>query len=100
MKGNLLKRVKLKLKWRFLKWLKLKKERSDIMEEQSAKGSLNKNDLIKIGKGALIAIAGTLLTYAAQVVPGIDFGKYQMIVAPFLMIIINAGLKWYAGQPK
>lgn len=60
--------------------------------------SLNTTDWKKIGKGALIATAGALLTYAAEIIPGIDFGQYQLIIAPLLMVLINAGLKWYQGQ--
>jgi hypothetical protein len=60
--------------------------------------SLNNTDWNKILKGGLIAIAGAILTYAAEILPGIDFGEYTLIIAPLLSILINAGLKWYKGR--
>lgn len=57
-------------------------------------------DGIKILKGAGIAISGSLLTYFATLIPTLDLGKYTLLIAPLLMILINAGLKWYQGQPK
>jgi hypothetical protein len=55
-------------------------------------------DWTKIGKGALIAAGGAVLTYLAETIPGVDFGEYTLIVAPILMILINAGIKWIQGQ--
>ena len=66
----------------------------------SAQGSLNKQDLLKILKGAGIAAAGALLTFLADLIPTLDLGKYNLIIAPVLMILINAGLKWWQGVPK
>lgn len=68
--------------------------------EGSPKGSLNSNDWKKIGKGAMIALAGAALTFLAELIPGLDFGKYTLIVVPMLSVLVNAGLKWYQGQPK
>jgi hypothetical protein len=68
--------------------------------KQSPKGELNDTDWKKIGKGAGIAVAGALLTFAADALPGIDFGQYQMVIAPVLMVLINLGLKWYAGTKQ
>jgi hypothetical protein len=70
------------------------------VEIQSPSKELNSNDWKKIAKGAGIAVAGTVLTYAAEIIPGINFGEYQLLIAPILMVLINLGLKWYEGQPK
>lgn len=48
----------------------------------------------KVGKGALIAGAGAILTYLAEAIPGIDFGQYTPLVAAILGILINFGRKF------
>jgi hypothetical protein len=68
--------------------------------------SLTKTDLLKIGKGALIATGGALLTYLAAVVTDVNFTvNYHdnaMNLTPFataiLSILINAGWKFLEGQ--
>ena len=62
--------------------------------EQSEKYKLNKNDGLKILKGAGIALGGTLGAYLLQVIPMVDFGEFTPMIAAILMIIINTGLKW------
>lgn len=63
----------------------------------SAKYSLNKQDAIKIGKGAIIAVSGAFLTYALQVIGTIDFGTNTVLIVPIMTILINAGLKFIQG---
>lgn len=48
-----------------------------------------KGRLIKVGKGALIAMAGALLTYLATTIPNVDFGVYTPFVAGIVAILIN-----------
>lgn len=67
-------------------------------KNMSEKFTLNKEDGLKILKGAGIALAGALLTFLADVLTKIDFGQYTLVVAPILSILINAGLKFIAGR--
>lgn len=55
------------------------------------KFTLTKQNLIKIGKGALIAVGGAALTYFAQFIGETDFGVYTPIVVSVSAILINAG---------
>lgn len=64
----------------------------------SKRFSFNKEDGLKILKGAGIAIAGALLTFLLGILPEVDFGESTLIVAPILSILINAGLKFIAGR--
>lgn len=48
----------------------------------------------KIGIWALMAIAGTLLTYVADLIPTIDFGIYTPIVVAGFSILSNIARKW------
>jgi hypothetical protein len=65
---------------------------------QSDRFKLNKEDLLKIGKGALIAIGGSLLAYLGTVVGKVDWGTYGFIAIPVASILINAGVKWLSGK--
>lgn len=65
--------------------------------------SLNGEDLLKIGKGAVIAVGGALLTYLESAVPGIDFGVWTPIVVAANSALINIGRKLimdYSGKKK
>jgi hypothetical protein len=55
----------------------------------SPKLSISKEELIKVGKGLVIAMAGAGLTYASSVVTSTDFGKYDLIVAALWSAFIN-----------
>lgn len=65
---------------------------------ESKKYSLNKEDALKIGKGAVIAVSGALLSYALIAINQIDFGANTLVIVPVLTILINAGLKFVQGQ--
>ena len=45
--------------------------------------------LKKVGKGALIAGAGAVLTYLMSAIPGIDFGAYTPLVVGVSSVLIN-----------
>lgn len=55
--------------------------------------SLSGNELRKIGKGLLIAMAGAALTYLAQTIPNVDFGAYTPVVVASFSVIVNAAQK-------
>lgn len=54
---------------------------------------LNAEDYKKIGKGALIAVGGALLTYLSETIANIDFGQYTPVVMAVWTIIFNAARK-------
>lgn len=67
-------------------------------EDVSKKLELNKNDGLKILKGAGIALGGALLTYATDIIPLIEWGEYKPIVVAVSGIVINAGWKYLQGK--
>lgn len=65
---------------------------------QSQSFSLNKEDGVKILKGAGYAIGGALVTYLLSVLPNIDFGQYTLVVVPVCSILLNMGVKYFRGE--
>ncbi|MFO0806021.1 MAG: serine protease [Gemmataceae bacterium] len=55
---------------------------------------MQREDLIKVGKGAAIAAAGAVLTYVTQWVSGGDFGSYTPMIVAVWSIVANAARKW------
>ncbi len=64
----------------------------------SKKYTLNKADLLKIAKGAGIAIGGSACAYLVTVIPEIDFGPQTLLISTIAMILINTGLKYFQGK--
>lgn len=56
--------------------------------------TLCKEDAKKIGKGAVIAILGALLTYLSEVIVDVDFGQYTPIVMAIWSVLVNIVRKW------
>ena len=51
--------------------------------------NLTYNDWASVGKGALIAVAGAVLTYASEHLSAKDYGIYGPMVAALLAIVVN-----------
>lgn len=66
--------------------------------DESKKYELNKEDGIKILKGMGIAVAGSLLAFATELLPMINFGEYDKVAMILGMMIINAGRKLLKGE--
>ena len=63
-------------------------------------GKIDIEGLKKVGKGALIAGAGAILTALAEGIPGIDFGQYTGFAVAFSSILINLGRKYLLQYKK
>ncbi len=68
------------------------------MSEQSKKLRLNKEDGLKILKGAGYAFGGFAATYLLDLVPRIDWGVWTPVVIPLFAIILNAVVKFSKGK--
>lgn len=69
-----------------------------IMAKQSESLEMNKNDWVKVGKGLLIALGGTALTYITDIIPTIEWGEYKPIVVAISSVLINLGWKYIKGK--
>lgn len=66
----------------------------------SPKYSLNSLDWQKIGKGALIALIGTLGTYAIGIAGEIDWGVWGPAASALISIFANILNKWLMGEKE
>jgi len=62
--------------------------------------SFDKETLIKIGTGALIASVGALLTYLLQALSNMDYGVYTPIIVAVMSILVNMLKEWQKGAKK
>ena len=62
----------------------------------SHKYSLNKQDLIKVAKGAGLAATGAIAAYLAQALGQIDFGNawWSPMAIAFVPVVVNILRKW------
>ena len=55
-----------------------------------AKYELTKENGLKIGRGALIAMGGALCVYLLELLPQVDFGALTPMIVGVASILINA----------
>ena len=56
--------------------------------------SLNTVDLIKLGKGLLVAAGGAALTYLGEWAASVEFGVLAPLITAGLAVVLNAFRKW------
>lgn len=60
--------------------------------------TISREDLLKVGKGALIAAAGAVCAFGAQYLSGHDFGQYSFVAVAIASVLVNLAHKW--GFPQ
>jgi hypothetical protein len=70
-----------------------------MKQEQSHRFSLNVNDLVNLGKDALLVGAGSLLTYLIENINTLDWGSTGVLLVPVVTLLLDAVVKWIKG-PK
>jgi hypothetical protein len=66
---------------------------------QSPQFTLTQDDFKSIGRGALIAVGGALITYLLQVIPNLHMGEWTPVIVAVSAILLNAAKKYLDG-PK
>lgn len=59
---------------------------------------VNSQDVERILKGAMIAVAGALAVYIADIVPTIDFGIWTPLAVALASVAVNALRIWVADN--
>ncbi len=57
--------------------------------------TLIREDLMKVGRGALLAGFGAAVVYFLDGVTGIDFGDWNVLVAAIIAVAGNLFRKWW-----
>lgn len=68
-----------------------------MVKNTSPSFSIDAIGLKKVGKGLLIAVGGAVLTYIAEVIPGINFGEYTPVAVAVASVIVNFGRKFLSN---
>jgi hypothetical protein len=55
---------------------------------------LDVNDILSVGKNAMLVGLAALLTYVGENVTKIDLGSASALVVPVVVIVINTAVKW------
>jgi hypothetical protein len=63
----------------------------------SQRYSLNVNDLVNLGKNALLVGAGSILTYVLENINTIDWGSSGVLLVPFVTLVLDSVVKWLKG---
>ncbi len=67
---------------------------------ESNRFQINKEDMKKVGIGALVAVAVALLAYFSEAISQTNFGPYTPIVVAAFSVLANIVRKWIAGSPQ
>ena len=59
---------------------------------------LSKEDWLSVGKGALIAIVGSLLTYVTAFFAKANFGEMTPVIVAVWSVIANIARKWISSN--
>lgn len=62
--------------------------------------ALNANDLISVGKNALLVGLAALLTYVGENLSSLDLGNMSALIVPVVVVVINTMVKWAKDNTK
>lgn len=68
-----------------------------MAKEKSPSFSIDKKGLTKVGKGALIAGLGAVLTYLEANLGSVSFGDFTPFVVAINSVIVNLGRKYFSS---
>jgi|688.fasta_scaffold47360_3 hypothetical protein len=56
--------------------------------------SMDLNDVINVGKNALLVGVAALLTYVGENIANIDLGSASALVVPVVVVLVNSAVNW------
>lgn len=56
--------------------------------------ALDVNDLVNVGKNALLVGVAALLTYVGENVAKVDLGSMSALVVPVVVVVVNTLVNW------
>lgn len=62
--------------------------------------ALNTNDLVKVGKNALLVGLAAVLTYVGENMTKVDLGTAGVMLVPVVAVVIDSLVKWVKDNTK
>jgi hypothetical protein len=62
--------------------------------------SMDMNDIMSVGKNALLVGLAAVLTYVGENVTKIDLGSMSALLVPVVVVVLNSMIKWAKDNTK
>lgn len=62
--------------------------------------SMDLNDLVSVGKNALLVGIAAVLTYIGENMANIDLGSASVLVVPIVVVMVNTIVNWIEDHTK
>lgn len=56
--------------------------------------ALDANDLVNVGKNALLVGVAAILTYVGENIAKVDLGSMSALVVPVVVVLVNTVVNW------
>lgn len=66
----------------------------------SSKFALDVNDVISVGKNALLVGLAAVLTYVGENIANIDLGSASALIVPVVAVLVNTLVNWIKDNTK
>lgn len=58
------------------------------------------NDIMSVGKNAMLVGLAAVLTYVGENIMKIDLGSMSALIVPVVVVVINSAIKWAKDNTK
>lgn len=62
--------------------------------------ALDVNDIISVGKNALLVGLAAVLTYVGENITSVDLGSASALVVPVVVVLVNTMVNWVKDHTK
>ena len=62
--------------------------------------ALDANDLVNVGKNALLVGVAAVLTYVGEHITKVDLGAMSALVVPVVVVLVNTLVNWIKDHTK
>lgn len=62
--------------------------------------SMDMNDIMSVGKNAMLVGLAAVLTYVGENIMKIDLGSMSALIVPVVVVVINSAIKWAKDNTK
>lgn len=62
--------------------------------------SMDINDIVHVGKNALLVGVAAILTYIGENIANVDLGPASALIVPVVVVVVNAVVNWIKDNTK